>query len=113
MKSFTPCAEYIFMMCQRIGLPPISIIGFGRVSLSSLIRVPVPPARITAFTVASYSRQPMGPIEQRAAHGPAATLDQVRTVGELAYSGRLPLAWLKVLRQADFLPYDANRPEGH
>jgi len=70
----------------------------------------------------------MGPIEQRAAHGPAATLDQVldrlglsgakpadqrRTVGELAYSGRLPLAWLKVLRQADFLPYDANRPEGH
>ncbi len=38
------------MMCQRIGLLPISIIGLGRVSLSSLIRVPVPPARITAFT---------------------------------------------------------------
>ena len=24
-------------MCQRIGLPPISIIGFGRVSVSSLM----------------------------------------------------------------------------
>ena len=38
------------MMCQRIGLPPISIIGLGRDRVSSLIRVPVPPARITAFT---------------------------------------------------------------
>jgi hypothetical protein len=37
--------------------------------------------------------------------------DQRRAVGELAYGGRLPLAWLKVLRQADFLPYDENRPE--
>ena len=37
------------MMCHRIGLPPISIIGFGRMSVSSLIRVPAPPARITAF----------------------------------------------------------------
>jgi hypothetical protein len=74
----------------------------------------------------------MGSIEQRAAQGvtaqPDATLDQVldrlglagakpadqrRAVGELAYGGRLPLAWLKVLRQADFLPYDENRPEEH
>ena len=38
------------MMCQRIGLPPISIIGFGRTAVSSLMRVPTPPARITAFT---------------------------------------------------------------
>src|SRR4051794_16773613 len=37
------------MMCHRIGLLPISIIGFGRMSVSSLIRVPAPPARITAF----------------------------------------------------------------
>ena len=28
-KSLMPCAEYIFMMCHRIGLPPISIIGLG------------------------------------------------------------------------------------
>src|SRR4051794_36930089 len=36
-------------MCQRIGRPPISTIGFGRVPVSSLSRVPSPPARITAF----------------------------------------------------------------
>jgi hypothetical protein len=36
--------------------------------------------------------------------------EQRRKVGELAYGGRLPLAWLKVLRQADFLPYDHDRP---
>ena len=72
----------------------------------------------------------MGSIEQRAARRPAAppdqTLDQVlerlglagatpaaqrRAVGELAYGGRLPVTWLRVLRQADFLPYDENRPE--
>jgi hypothetical protein len=39
------------MMCQRIGLPPISTIGLGRVTVSSLSREPMPPARITAFTV--------------------------------------------------------------
>jgi hypothetical protein len=63
----------------------------------------------------------MGSIEQ-----PDPTLDQIlerlgltgaqageqrRAVGELAYRGRLPLAYLKVLRRADFLPYDASRPE--
>ena len=37
--------------------------------------------------------------------------DQRRAVGELAYGGRLPLAWLPVLRKADFLPYDENHPE--
>src|SRR5258706_4298773 len=37
------------MMCQRIGRPPISIIGFGRKCDSSEIRVPRPPARMTAF----------------------------------------------------------------
>src|SRR6476469_7686442 len=38
------------MMCHRIGLPPISTMGFGRVCVSSLSRVPRPPARMTAFT---------------------------------------------------------------
>ena len=38
------------MMCQRIGLPPISTIGFGRTAVSSLSREPNPPARMTAFT---------------------------------------------------------------
>ncbi|MNN66228.1 hypothetical protein D3C81_1817920 [compost metagenome] len=37
------------MMCQRIGLPPTSIIGLGLRCDSSLIRVPRPPAKITAF----------------------------------------------------------------
>src|SRR5688500_8334745 len=37
------------MMCQMIGLPPISIMGFGRRWDSSLMRVPMPPARITVF----------------------------------------------------------------
>ncbi len=39
------------MMCQRIGLPPISTIGFGRSTVSSANRVPRPPASITAFIV--------------------------------------------------------------
>ena len=37
------------MICQRIGCSPISIIGFGFKWLSSLIRVPNPPANITTF----------------------------------------------------------------
>src|SRR3954452_12614371 len=37
------------MMCQRIGLPPISTIGLGRSPVSSLNREPRPPARMTAF----------------------------------------------------------------
>ena len=44
MKSLIPCLEYIFIICQRIGLPPISIIGFGFKFVSSLILVPKPPA---------------------------------------------------------------------
>ena len=41
----------------------------------------------------------------------ASRADQRQAVGELAYGGRLPLAWLRVLRQADFLPYDEHRPD--
>ena len=40
------------MTCQSIGRPPISIIGFGRWMVSSLIRVPFPPARMTHFIIA-------------------------------------------------------------
>src|SRR3989339_1463666 len=36
------------MMCQRIGFPPISTMGLGFRSVSSEIRVPKPPARMTA-----------------------------------------------------------------
>ena len=73
-----------------------------------------------------YSRRAMKPIEQRATPGTAApspTLDQIferlgvdgasdavrrRTVAERAYTGRLPLAWLQVLRRAGFLPHDVD-----
>ena len=34
-----------------MGLPPTSTIGFGRISVSSLILVPSPPANITTFIV--------------------------------------------------------------
>src|SRR5215467_10637610 len=49
MKSLIPWWEYNFIMCQRIGLPPISTMGFGLTCVSSLKREPKPPARITAF----------------------------------------------------------------
>src|SRR6185312_16210015 len=44
------------MMCHRIGRPPISTMGFGRTALSSLIRVPKPPARITTFMWHLFAR---------------------------------------------------------
>ena len=37
--------------------------------------------------------------------------EQRNVVGGLAYGGRLPLAWLRVLRQAEFLPYDEHHPD--
>src|SRR6202035_2767937 len=49
MKSLIPCCEYILRMCHRIGRPPISTIGLGRETVSSLSRVPSPPANMTAF----------------------------------------------------------------
>ena len=36
-------------MCQRIGLPPISTIGFGLIDVSSASLEPKPPAKITTF----------------------------------------------------------------
>ena len=53
----------------------------------------------------------LGQVLERLGLGGEPRADQRRAVGELAYSGRLPLAWLAVLRQADFLPYDANHPD--
>src|SRR5579859_7402347 len=59
MKSLIPWWEYSFMMCQRIGLPPISTMGFGLTWVSSLKREPKPPARITAF-ISSLSSLALG-----------------------------------------------------
>ena len=39
-KSLMPYFEYIFITCHKIGIPPISIIGFGFNCDSSEIRVP-------------------------------------------------------------------------
>lgn len=49
MNSWMPWAEWIFMICERIGRPPISTIGIGRASVSSLRRVPRLPERMTPF----------------------------------------------------------------
>ena len=43
-------------MCHSTGLPPISIIGLGLVSVSSLSLEPSPPAKITAFTIRTSIR---------------------------------------------------------
>src|ERR1019366_4683417 len=48
-KSPYPPASKIFITCQRIGFDPISISGFGRSSVSSVSRVPNPPASMTTF----------------------------------------------------------------
>jgi hypothetical protein len=37
------------MMCHKIGLPPISTIGLGRISVSSANLVPRPPARMATI----------------------------------------------------------------
>ena len=37
------------MMCHRIGFPPISIMGLGLRWVSSEMRVPRPPAKMTVF----------------------------------------------------------------
>src|ERR1035438_902406 len=49
MNSVILWAAKMFMMCQRIGRPPISTIGFGRRLVSSERREPNPPARMIAF----------------------------------------------------------------
>src|SRR3954451_1980222 len=89
MNSSIPWAEYIFMMCQSIGLPPISTMGFGRTVVSSARRVPRPPARITAFIGAESSTSTVGRLMSDLSNASAPTYD-VAVVG-LGRVG-LPLA---------------------
>ena len=57
-------------MCHRMGRPPISIIGFGLRWVSSAIRVPYPPARMTAFIDWwDYSENPSLNLPARFYHG--------------------------------------------
>jgi hypothetical protein len=44
-----PRLAKMFMMCHRMGLPPISTIGLGRRTVSSESRDPNPPARMIVF----------------------------------------------------------------
>ena len=45
-------------MCQSRGRPPTSTMGLGRVTVSSVSRVPRPPARMTAFMPDASERRP-------------------------------------------------------
>src|SRR5271166_3097142 len=56
-KSVNPLWAYSFMICHRMGRPPISTMGLGRYSVSSRKRVPSPPQSITTFT--KFSWQPL------------------------------------------------------
>src|SRR3989304_2642426 len=56
------------MICHRIGRPPISTIGFGSSSVTSLRRVPCPPHRITTFI-----RSPLSHSHIRFPHRPPPT----------------------------------------
>ena len=41
-------------MCHKMGLPPISTIGFGLIEVSSERRVPRPPASKTTFNLFKF-----------------------------------------------------------
>src|SRR3954452_11711906 len=75
------------MMCQMIGMAPISIIGLGRTAVSSLSRVPRPPARITAFIggqdSGSGSRHPAA-AQPLARELPGEREHERRVIGEVA-----------------------------
>ena len=53
------------MMCQRIGLSPIGIIGFGIRAEVSPIRRPRPPQKMTTFMSAAASSRPLQDLRLR------------------------------------------------
>src|SRR4029079_11586325 len=61
--------DKFFMMCRSMGCPPISTIGFGRTIVSSLRRLPRPPARIITFMTptAACSGPALSPVHLRLA----------------------------------------------
>src|SRR5262245_42149289 len=101
-------------MCHNIGRPPIVTIGLGRRSLSSEIREPRPPARITALVMSPrpcssvryahlwkrhYQLRAQSPRAQLLGDGlgvvPGKQYDPVRLLGDEAFvvDDRDPLAW--------------------
>ena len=49
INSLNPQCANIFIICHIIGKPPISIMGFGKLAVSSPRRDPRPPASIITF----------------------------------------------------------------
>ncbi len=74
------------MMCQRIGLPPISTVGLGRTSVSSARREPSPPARMPTLIWITPEFSMLSP--PRPAHGsgdtvPSCDLPRLQSYGVL------------------------------
>src|SRR6266481_4541217 len=85
----------MFMICHRMGRPPISTIGFGLAIVSSDRREPNPPARMTAFMVVLSSQKPDVQSTHEATSNYCATHHQLNTnrfYGLGAISSRSPHA---------------------
>ena len=57
------------------------------------------------------NRDDLDRIMERLGLTAASERERKRAVAELAYNGRAPFAWLPVLRQAGYLPYDVERDD--
>src|SRR5262245_16676752 len=74
------------MICQRMGLPPMSMSGFGIAAVSSDSRVPNPPAKITAFILRAPSPQRAGrSLLAKPLEAPEETLRGIIVVPEKAH----------------------------
>src|SRR5271157_2328669 len=78
------------MMCQRMGRPPTSTMGFGRNSVSSRSRVPNPPHRITTFTFGRPRHRSAG-VAQWCRLGQYSVSDNAHSIPYLEMEPMLPL----------------------
>src|SRR2546425_9334126 len=100
------------MMCQSIGSPPISIIGFGAASVSSARRVPKPPARITVF-IASKLAGGGGPQPRSFGRSLPTETSRVEIGGHAAAGARPDRSQpeVRVERSLEDAPEDRGLPE--
>src|SRR5690349_9298348 len=82
------------MMCQRIGLIPISTIGLGFRSVSSRKRVPRPPQRITTFIA---TPQPVAARVRGVLTGLSRDVQLVAPRGRAVHSGPSAAARLRLV----------------
>jgi hypothetical protein len=72
------------MMCQRIGRPPISTIGFGFREVSSDRREPSPPARMSTFIIYELHEflllAPLAPVHQENLSGNYTNLSRIVSI---------------------------------